>query len=215
MENIFCWVVWLSSSIVKPCHCFLSEGALALELCEQDEDVGRAMQMLYNDDEAFNCTDMPMALSLYDDSEVIWNRDSEPTNSAHPHDEQRRKRVGRPRVQQAVSTNPKEPTGGGELNITESHDNKRKSRRGPKPKYRYSNSQEALDARRERNRQAAMNSYYRKREKLEALEAEVRRLEEENEALRKLEQGLKDGNIREAIVSNECIDEWLLMNRKN
>ena len=193
-----------------PLYIFV-EGALALDLCEEDDDVEGAMQMLYNDGEAFDCSDIPMALPLYEEPGVPWNRDPEVANIAQPQEEQRRKRVGRPRVQQAASVIPNELTRD-KFDGTEPQDNKKRGRRGPKPKYKYSNSQEALDARRERNRQAAMNSYYRKREKLEALEAEVRRLESENGALRKLEQGLKDGTMREVFLSDECIDKWLFRN---
>lgn len=37
----------------------------------------------------------------------------------------------------------------------------KKRGRGPKPKYQFGSKEEAVDARRERNRQAALESYYK------------------------------------------------------
>ena len=62
--------------------------------------------------------------------------------------------------------------------------------RGPKPKYVFSTQQEALGARRERNRKAALDSYYRKKEQTQTLEAERQRLQQENAALGALLAGM-------------------------
>eukprot|EP00887_Chlorella_sp_A99_P007175 scaffold2.g7175.t1 len=61
-----------------------------------------------------------------------------------------------------------------------------KRRRGPKPKYVFPSQQEALGARRERNRQAALESYYRKKARTAELEGAAARLAGENAALERL-----------------------------
>lgn len=88
---------------------------------------------------------------------------------------------------------------------------RQKSKRGPKPKYIFQTEEEAATARRERNRKAALKSYYRKRNKIEDLEQEIARLEQENAdldtLLQKIERGEKDVLKR---ASDDGIDAWLL-----
>ncbi|GAB4819720.1 hypothetical protein N2152v2_006766 [Parachlorella kessleri] len=55
--------------------------------------------------------------------------------------------------------------------------------RGPKPKYVFGNRVEAAGARRERNRKAALDSYYRQRQHVKELEEERDRLLAENSSL--------------------------------
>ncbi len=91
---------------------------------------------------------------------MSWGRDvgSETEACAAPPAPQRpaaaaqqakRKRTGRPRV------SPRPPA-----RCSEGGEAQRK-RRGPRPKYQFSSREEALGARRERNRQAALLSYYK------------------------------------------------------
>jgi hypothetical protein len=86
--------------------------------------------------------------------------------------------------------------------------------RGPKPKYVYLTTEEAVDARRERNRRAALDSYYRKRGQVESLESEARRLESENSALAQLLVKLEEHHALpeeklNKLRTDEGIDAWL------
>ena len=78
----------------------------------------------------------------------------------------------------------------------------KKKARGPKPKYVYSSAEQAAAARRQRNRKTALESYYRRREKIQNLEKEVSQLEQENKRLCQL---LDEVNAGTATV-HECAD---------
>ena len=67
----------------------------------------------------------------------------------------RKGRGGRPRKQHNTTT------AAGQQQQQEPQGVKKKSGRGPKPKYIFGTEEEAADARRERNRKAALDSYYK------------------------------------------------------
>lgn len=134
-----------------------------------------------------------------------------------------RKRVGRPRLE--ASTYPvaaSNPPGchqplarqnSSMVGIDAFAGKDAKRPRGPKPKYVYSTTEEAVDARRERNRRAALNSYYRKRSRVESLESEARRLDSENSALEQLLVKLAEHAVPEELLTklrtDEDINVWL------
>jgi hypothetical protein len=121
-----------------------------------------------------------------------------------------RRPVGRPRAQA-----PPPPSAGegalavsnGEKGAAEQQQQKRG--RGPKPKYIFATNDEALDARKERNRKAALESYYRKRQKTEALNREIRRLEAENARLEQLTVDVATGVVVLEEATEECLNAWL------
>lgn len=115
-------------------------------------------------------------------------------------DKKPKRRVGRPRVN--------EP-GGSSIGGAAATAAAGEGKRGPKPKYVFSNPDEAVDARRERNRKAALESYYKKRQKLGALEGEKQLLEAENAALEKLLCGLQQGTTTLPEASDNGINTWL------
>lgn len=89
----------------------------------------------------------------------------------------------------------------------------KKSGRGPKPKYVFTTREEAADARRERNRKAALESYYRKKEHAQRLQAELEAMHTENSALeRLLEQMNTTGTCPLPEASNDGINVWLQLN---
>ena len=82
--------------------------------------------------------------------------------------------------------------------------------RGPKPKNAYRSVEEAADARRERNRKAALESYYKKRERIDALEQEVAGLEGQNATLAMLLGRLQAGEPSPLAEPTERgLDAWL------
>lgn len=90
-----------------------------------------------------------------------------------------------------------------------------KRRRGPKPKYIFATPQEAALARKERNRKSALESYYRRRRKLETLENEKKRLTEENKALEALLADVKSkGSCVLTDINDNGIDIWLKQHRQ-
>jgi Basic region leucine zipper len=110
------------------------------------------------------------------------------------------KKVGRPRISRPP---PVQNTTRG------------KRTRGPKPKYVFQSNEEAANARRERNRQAALNSYYRKREYIQELQTEISRLERENAALSELHQQIASGAPHSLLEPSEAgIGSWLGSNVK-
>lgn len=111
-----------------------------------------------------------------------------------------KRRVGRPRVNEAC---------GGGISMAAPAAAAGEGKRGPKPKYVFANPDEAVDARRERNRKAALESYYKKRQKLGALEGEKERLEAENAALENLLTGLQQGTTTLSEPSDNGINTWL------
>ena len=62
----------------------------------------------------------------------------------------------------------------------------KKKKKGPRFKYVYDSPEQAAEARRQRNREAALRSYRQKREYLARMEAEVAKLESEHAELLKL-----------------------------
>lgn len=86
----------------------------------------------------------------------------------------------------------------------------KKRTRGPKPKYIYSSKEQAAAARKERNRRAALNSYYKRRQRIQDLEKEVDNLSKENSMLQKLLQELQEGAANPLeVCSMEKIDMYL------
>ncbi|KAI7840577.1 hypothetical protein COHA_005730 [Chlorella ohadii] len=82
--------------------------------------------------------------------------------------------------------------------------------RGPKPKYVFATQEEAADARRERNRKAALESYYKKKERTAQLTSEVAALQAENAALQSLLLEMHTtGLCPLAEASQDGIDAWL------
>ncbi|KAL4436329.1 hypothetical protein ABPG77_009891 [Micractinium sp. CCAP 211/92] len=91
----------------------------------------------------------------------------------------------------------------------------KKSGRGPKPKYIFSTQEEAADARRERNRKAALESYYRKKEHTERLQRELSDLREENAALQMLLGEMASTGLCPLLeASNEGINLWLAQRKQ-
>ncbi len=129
-----------------------------------------------------------------DDLRAAWHAMMAQQEPAAP--PQDRRRVGRPRAAGAAAAPANDNPGG-------------KRPRGPKPKYVYATPDQALDARKERNRKAALESYYRKRQRLEETEEEVKRLEAENAALEKLAVAVEAGEERLIEASDAGIDAWL------
>jgi len=85
-----------------------------------------------------------------------------------------------------------------------------KRARGPKPKYIYSSKEQAAAARKERNRQTALNSYYKRRQRIQDLEKEVSHLSEENSKLQTLLQDVQEGRANpQDLFSMEEIDRYL------
>lgn len=82
--------------------------------------------------------------------------------------------------------------------------------RGPKPKYVFATQEEAADARRERNRKAALESYYKKKEHTERLKRQLAALEAENVALQSLLLEMNTtGLCPLSEASQDGIDAWL------
>lgn len=81
--------------------------------------------------------------------------------------------------------------------------------RGPKPKYVFPCQQQAAVARKQRNREAALVSYYRKKARRVELSAEAERLAAENAALERLSAQIQRGARPLAEASNQGIDRWL------
>jgi len=83
--------------------------------------------------------------------------------------------------------------------------------RGPKPKYIYKSKEEAAGARRERNRKAALESYYKRRNRMEEVEREMERLQAENASLELLLSQIESGSFasKESVSTDEGIDDWL------
>lgn len=82
-----------------------------------------------------------------------------------------------------------------------------KKPRGPKPKYIFSNPEQAAAARKERNRAAALQSYYKKKNHTLNLEAQVRELEEEQNKLTMLLEQVENGHV--TIQSEGDIDQHI------
>jgi hypothetical protein len=79
--------------------------------------------------------------------------------------------------------------------------------RGPKPRYVYSCPEQAAAARRQRNRNTALKSYYKRREHIQNLEKQVKEIEEENAALCQLLDAVERGVV--TIASDQDIDAYL------
>ena len=73
-----------------------------------------------------------------------------------PNQGSRKRRVGRPRVVAATCDPPPRGHAAGAA-----PERTTKRARGPKPKYMYNTLEEAADARRERNRKSALESYHK------------------------------------------------------
>ena len=70
-----------------------------------------------------------------------------------------------------------------------------KKKKGPRFKYLYDSAEQAAEARRQRNRAAALRSYHRKREYTARMEAEVAELEREHAELLKLLDEVTAGTV--------------------
>lgn len=68
-------------------------------------------------------------------------------------------------------------------------------KKGPRFKYIYDSPEQAAEARRQRNRAAALRSYHQKREYMARLEAEVAELEREHAGLMKVLDEVKTGVV--------------------
>jgi len=120
-----------------------------------------------------------------------------------------RRPVGRPRSQPIAPLSAAAPSAA----ALASGGQPQKSGRGPKPKYVYATNDEALDARKERNRKAALESYYRKRQKTDALNQEIRKLEAENALLESLVGKIEQGDVVELEeATEEGLNAWLAQN---
>ena len=117
-----------------------------------------------------------------------------------------RRRVGRPRAMGRPAAH---------ASLAEAAAENNKRGRGPKPKYIFATEDEAMDARRERNRKAALESYYRKRQKLETMQEELNRLAEENAALVDLLGKLETGETQLKEASDDGVNAWLASRAPN
>lgn len=81
--------------------------------------------------------------------------------------------------------------------------------RGPKPKYVFSDPEQAAAARKERNRAAALQSYYKKKQHTLNLEQQVRELEEEQNKLKLLLDKVENGIV--TIQSEGDIEQHIVM----
>jgi hypothetical protein len=80
-----------------------------------------------------------------------------------------------------------------------------KQKRGPKPKYIYKSAEEAAEARKQRNRKAALDSYYKKRNTIQELQDEITRLQRENDLLKSV-MADDDGGDDVAMEMDVCED---------
>jgi len=80
-----------------------------------------------------------------------------------------------------------------------------KKKRGPKPKYLYKSAEEAAEARKQRNRKAALDSYYKKRNTIQELQDEITRLQRENDLLESVMAG-DDSGDDVAMAMDVCED---------
>ena len=133
-----------------------------------------------------------------------------------------RRRVGRPRSTTATTTTTtttdgdvcKSSKGAATTTTTTTSTTHiatigKKRGRGPKPKYIFATTDEAQDARKERNRKAALESYYKKRQQKLAMEEEAKQLAAENAALEQLLNELETGVTQLHEASDDGIDVWL------
>lgn len=119
------------------------------------------------------------------------------------------KKRGRPRLYGTRETPPVNAAAGSHSGGPEGTAVEKRGR-GPKPKYVFRSKEEAAGARRERNRRAALDSYYKQREHVRALERERDRLLGENTSLERLLGHLQLGGrcpLHE--LSDAGIDAWL------
>jgi len=123
-----------------------------------------------------------------------------------------KRKVGRPRISRATSAPDSQgtetPSSGAGREREDGELGKRRGR-GPRPKYHYRSAEEAADARRERNRKAALESYYRKRDRAVALQEEQERLAQENAALERLLEQVESGAATLSGATEEAVDAWL------
>lgn len=124
--------------------------------------------------------------------------------------EKPRRPVGRPRSQAPPPSTA--PMAGAAAGPSAARQQKRG--RGPKPKYIFATDDEALDARKERNRKAALESYYRKRQKTDALTQEINRLKAENAKLEKLAVDIDMGVVVLEEATEEGLGAWLAQNTR-
>lgn len=186
-----------------------------------DEDLGDALEFLYPQSPLdFEDVSMPPLLGLHSPcgGALIDNQASPlmlPSQRAGPNccraaqkTQKARRPVGRPRSQ---SNAP--PAAAPSTAALAAPVQPQKRGRGPKPKYVFATNDEALDARKERNRKAALESYYRKRQKTDALNQEIKRLEAENALLEKLAIKIEHGDVVELEeATEEGLNAWLAQN---
>ncbi|KAL4530320.1 hypothetical protein Ndes2526B_g02318 [Nannochloris sp. 'desiccata'] len=192
-----------------------------LSLVNLDEDLGDALEFLYPQSPLdFEDVSMPPLLGLHSPcgGALIDNQASPlmlPSQRAGPNccraaqkTQKARRPVGRPRSQ---SNAP--PAAAPSTAALAAPVQPQKRGRGPKPKYVFATNDEALDARKERNRKAALESYYRKRQKTDALNQEIKRLEAENALLEKLAIKIEHGDVVELEeATEEGLNAWLAQN---
>lgn len=121
-------------------------------------------------------------------------------------------KVGDHENQPGSSENPRSGTGepGNGGGCMKSVPKRSKSGRGPKTKYVYSSAEQAAEARRQRNRETARASYYKRRHLIQQLEDDINSLETENKKLKVLFDGVQEGSIVLDLTSEEAIDKWLV-----
>ncbi|KAI3430846.1 hypothetical protein D9Q98_009257 [Chlorella vulgaris] len=130
-----------------------------------------------------------------------------------------RRKGGRPRLhypsaQKAAAGAPADaPADGDASSAPGVQQSYKQSGRGPKPKYIFGTRAEAADARRERNRKAALDSYYKKKEHTKRLQAELSALRSENDALQQLLREMNaTGLCPLPEASNDGVNMWLQLN---
>ena len=196
-------------------------GALALaDLGEIAEDPSVTLDMLCQ--ELGGSSPLPLAINPLPEAHLHGTFEPRPADAAAAAFS--RRRPGRPRVnddrppllQHADPTAA--PQQSGDASGQEEHARPggsegatKKRPRGPRPKYVYSTAEEAEIARRERNRKAALASYYRKRQRWTGMEQQAKELEEENAALEKLLAQLQAGGTTTLTEASDAgIDAWLV-----
>lgn len=98
-------------------------------------------------------------------------------------------------VTPAAAAEARRDTTSDEERMSMQRSSRSKRPRGPKPKYVYSDPEQAAAARRERNRAAALQSYYKKKNHTANLEQQVRELEQENNKLMLLLEKVENGSL--------------------
>jgi hypothetical protein len=196
-----------------------------LPLVNLDENLEDALGFLYPQSPLdFGDASMPPLFGLHSpctiDGGALPDKQTSPlmlpsqrdgSNSGDPGQKTQKPRrpVGRPRSQPLAPLSATAPS----ATALAAGGQQQKRGRGPKPKYVFATNDEALDARKERNRKAALDSYYRKRQKADALNQEIKKLEAENALLENLAIKIERGDVVELEeATEEGLNAWLAQN---